>query len=155
MKTKIKSLALLLPIKNKGTLSPKINGKTFTASTNGLQWSGITFTFANDLLKVTFQTDSGSYHIKFAAGKWQPRVTNMPGPSLTSKLIEDGSMLYPAKDMASYTWKDDHTLELVLRYIESPHTERYTCHFDENKVKIEARRSLDFGTVTVIMMQMQ
>ena len=156
LKNKIHSLALPLPIKNKGTLSSKINGKTFSASSNDLHLQKITFTFANDLIKVTFQTDAGSYPINFGAGKWQTGLTNMPGPSLTSKLIEERSMLYPAKIAASYSWKNDHTLELVLRYIESPHTERYTCHFAENKVKIEATRSLDFGkAVTVIEGEIQ
>lgn len=156
LKNKIHSLALPLPIKNKGTLPSKINGKTFIATTNDMHLQKITFSSGSDLLKVLFQTDSGRYSINFSAGKWQPGVTNMPGPSLTSKLIENRSMLYPAKIRASYTWKDDHTLELVLRYIESPHTERYTCHFDERTVKIEARRSLDFGTATtIVMMAMQ
>jgi hypothetical protein len=151
LKNKIRSLALPLPIKNKGSLSPKINGKTFIASTNDLHLQKITFSSTNNLVKVTFQTDAGSYPINFAVAKWQAGITNMPGPSLTSKSIENRSMLYPAKIVASYTWKDDLTLELVLRYIESPHTERYTCHFDENKIKIEAARSFDYGkAVTVI-----
>ena len=54
-------------------------------------------------------------------------------------------MLYPAKIDGSYTWKDDNTLELILRYIESPHTETFTCHFDNGKLTMEVARSFDYG----------
>ena len=69
----------------------------------------------------------------------------MPGPSLTGSAIENRSMIFPSKIAASYTWKDANTLELVLRYIESPHSEIFTCHFHDDKLGIEVARSLDFG----------
>jgi len=45
----------------------------------------------------------------------------------------------------SYTWKDANTLELALRYIESPHSEIFTCHFESGKLNIEVARSFSFG----------
>ncbi len=68
----------------------------------------------------------------------------MPGPSLTTGAIENTTMLYPAKIDGSYTWKDANTLELVLRYIESPHSETFTCHFNNNKLEMEIARSFDY-----------
>ena len=75
----------------------------------------------------------------------------MPEPALTAGMIENNSMIYPAKIRASYTWKDPSTLQLVLRYIESPHTETFTCYFHENKLTMEVARSFDYGRNKVVI----
>ncbi len=145
LKKKINSLALPLPLNHIDGLATKISGKTFTASPNEMHLQNISFTFNNNLCSVKFQMDTANYEITFGTGKWQTAETNMRGPSLTTTAIENTSMLYPAKIAGSYTWKDTNTLQLVLRYIESPHTETYMCRFHDNKLTIEAMRSLDFG----------
>ncbi len=144
LQAKIHSLALPLPAKNIEPVAG-INGKTFAASDNDLGIKSISFGFSKNICHVVFENDTAKYSIDFGSGKWDESETMMHGPSLTSSTIENTSMLYPAKIAAAYTWRDAHTLELVLRYIESPHTETYTCHFDGNKLTIDAARSFDFG----------
>ncbi|HMG66957.1 MAG TPA: serine hydrolase [Chitinophagaceae bacterium] len=146
LKEKIKALALPLPKENKETSESMINGKTFTASANKMHLQKISFNFSDDRCNLTFQTDASNYPVAFGAGKWVEGETNMPGPSLTTAGIENTSMLFPAKIAGSYTWKDANTLELVMRYIESPHTESFICHFHDNKLTMDAIRSLDFGS---------
>ena len=145
LKQKIESLALLPPQKNSQSLSATINGKTFTASSNALHLQRISFDFSNDVCKVKFQVDTATYQIGFGDGKWTSAETNMPEPALTAGLIENNSMIYPAKIMAAYTWKDANTLQLVLRYIESPHTATFICSFHENRLTMEANRSFEYG----------
>src|SRR5258706_5460571 len=151
LKERIKSLALPLPQKNTKALAATIHGKTFTASSNDLLLQNISFNFLNDLCGVKFQTDTATWQIDFGAGKWQPAKTNMPEPALTSALIENNSVIYPAKITGSYTWKDANTLELILRYIESPHTEIFTCHFQGNKLTMEAAKSFDYGKNKIVI----
>jgi hypothetical protein len=55
--------------------------------------------------------------------------------------------LPPPQVAGSYQWIDDNTLELTLRYIESPHTERMICTFDQNKISVEIRYSNQPGKV--------
>jgi len=43
----------------------------------------------------------------------------------------------------SYSWKDDHTLELIIRYIESPHTQTILCHFNGDEMTAEIHNSFD------------
>jgi hypothetical protein len=43
----------------------------------------------------------------------------------------------------SYSWKDDHTLELIIRYIESPHTMTILCHFGGDEMTAEIHNSFD------------
>ncbi len=151
LKERIKKLALPLPQKNTELLTATLNGETFIASSNDLHLQNISFSFSNDLCRVKFQADTANYQITFGGGKWQPGETNMPGPALTAGAIENTSMIYPAKINGGYTWKDVNTLELVLRYIESPHTETFTCHFHDNKLTMEAERSLDFGKNKIVI----
>ena len=127
---KIKTLALPIPAKSKEPLAATISGKTFTVAPNDMHLKNISFNFLNGICEVKFQTDTAAYHFSFTAGKWQTDETNMPGPSLVAKAIENTSMIFPAKIASSYAWTDAHTLQLVLRYIESPHTETFTCHFE-------------------------
>ncbi|HSZ86909.1 MAG TPA: serine hydrolase [Puia sp.] len=147
----ISTLALPVPAKNKEEMQSSINGKTFAVESNKMQIQQIGFDFSNDACKVKLQTDKGNYQFNFGDGKWQFGETNMPGPSLVATSIENFSMLYPAKVAGAYTWKDANTLQLVLRYIESPHSETFTCHFDGNKITIDASRSFDFGRNTMVL----
>jgi len=151
LKEKISSLALPVPQKNAEALATTINEKTFTASSNALHLQSLSFNFANEICNVKFQTDTAAYQVAFGAGKWKSAETNLPQPSLTGGMIENNSMIYPAKVNGAYTWKDANTLELVLRYIESPHTGTFTCHFNGNKLTIEVSRSFDFGRAKTVI----
>jgi hypothetical protein len=145
LKERIQTLALPPPSKNEEPLEKSINGKTFAASTNNLHLQNISFNFSNDICTVEIQTDTTRYQVAFGAGKWQTAETRMPEPALTAGMIANTSMIYPAKIAASYTWRDANTLELVLRYIESPHRETFACHFQDNKLSMDVARSFDFG----------
>jgi hypothetical protein len=94
--------------------------------------SKLSFHFMEDMCHVTLKADSMDYNLAFGAGKWISGETAMPGPSL----LGPARGLLPAKVVGCYSWKDDNTLELVLRYIESPHTERITCTFDGSKILV-------------------
>jgi CubicO group peptidase (beta-lactamase class C family) len=145
LEEKIKTLALPLPAKKTQALAARINGKTFVASPNGLHLQNISFNFSKEVCNVKFQTDSATYQIGFGAGKWKAAQTYMPEPALTAAMIENNSMIYPAKITGTFTWDDTGTLELVLRYIESPHSQIFTCHFHDNKLTIEEAQSFDYG----------
>ncbi len=148
---KIKALALPLPAKNIRPLAASVSGKTFTIEPNKMNLQTISLNFSHDICDVKLQRDTVLFNISFGAGAWRPGVTNIPGPSLTANTIESTDMLFPAKIEGSYTWVDDNTLQLVLRYIESPHAETFTCHFAGNKLTIHVARSLDFGKGKLVL----
>ena len=100
------------------------------------------FDFNDNLCNVTMKTDTATYNLSFGAGKWQKGETTMQGPYLVNaqhKLVGQA----PFKIADDYTWVDDNTLKLVMRYIESPHTEIMICHFDGNKIKLDIGRSFN------------
>jgi CubicO group peptidase (beta-lactamase class C family) len=154
LKEKIRSLSIPIPPKHKSATATKITGKSFAIETNDKHMQNISFSFKKDVCNVTLKTDTATFRFDFAAGEWQSGITNKPAPSLTAGMIENTSMLYPAKILGSYTWQDDNTLKLVLRYIESPHTETFTCHFNENKVTLDLEKSFDYGKNKIVLQGM-
>jgi hypothetical protein len=51
--------------------------------------------------------------------------------------------LPPLKIAGAYRWDDDRTLRLVLRYIESPHTETLICRFDGDRISVTMANSFE------------
>lgn len=138
--------------KSTGTAAENINGKIYTLPPNKFNFKSIAFNAGNNgSYHVTIKADTATYQLDFGAGAWQTAVTNKPGPSLTANAKEIRTMLFPAKIAGSYTWKDEHTLQLTLRYIETPHTERFTCVFNANEVTIRQSNTVEGGKETVII----
>lgn len=152
LQTQLAALALPAPSTAGAKAAAGWNNKTISLDTNKLHLQQLSLHFTSSTCEVTFKTDtSASYTIPFAAKGWQLSQTAKPGPSLTGGAIENRAMIYPAKVAAAYTWKDANTLQLTLRYIESPHTETFLCHADGNGVMVEEQRSNDFGSAKVVM----
>jgi CubicO group peptidase (beta-lactamase class C family) len=120
--------------------------KTYTLKDNSLHLKSITFHPVNSGYKVSFQTDTATYNMEFGNGKWKAGETNMPGPSLLKGAREDFSILQPYKIDGSCTLLDNAgTLQFKLRYIESPHTETITCHFNGDQFSATVEYSYNYG----------
>ncbi|MEJ7677940.1 MAG: hypothetical protein WKG06_08770 [Segetibacter sp.] len=89
------------------------------------------------------KSDSGVYPFRFAANTWQQGETKLKGPYLVSGARNSLAGLPPFKVAAEYTWIDSNTLELVLRYIESPHTQTMLCHFSADNIAVDIKRSFN------------
>lgn len=146
LQARLKALALPPPV-NKPTLASMqaIHAKTFAASSNNAHIKGYVFQFDQGVCHFTLQTDTADYKIDLGGGQWLESMTNKPQQTLTSRGLEDLRFLYPAKITGSYGWRDEKTLDVVLRYIESPHSEHYVFTFDGNKLVSDWQRSFDFG----------
>jgi len=138
LKEKLASLAL--PLQKRGAVSPiipEISGKTFAFKPNESKTETVFFHFMEDMCHTTFRIDNMDYSFTFGAGNWISGETAKPGPSL----LGSASGIPMARVVGSYGWKDENTLELLLRYIESPHTERITCTFAKNQIKVNVAYS--------------
>ena len=123
----------------------RINNIDFTFQPNDLNIRGMHFNFAGSVCKVVVDKDSKKYNFTFEAGKWAAGETLLQGPGLLAKAHEDFSMLSPYKIECSYSWVDDNTLQLKVRYIESPHTETITCHIAANQLNATVEYSYLYG----------
>jgi CubicO group peptidase (beta-lactamase class C family) len=141
---KLASLALLPTPKTNITPAVNVSGKTFAMQANDKKIKSVMFAMQSNKCMLTIQGDAAKYDIQFGNGQWQAGTTTMPGPYLVA--FEKGfyKNMPPLKIMGSYSWKDSHTLELTLRYIESPHTQKMVCAFDGNNVSIDVFNSFEY-----------
>jgi hypothetical protein len=144
LKQRLSSLALPLPAKTEASpIEKNISGKTFSISSNENHGEGISLQFTNNICHLTLKTDTTVYQFAFGSGKWQLGETTKRGPYLVAGAKNNRSGLPAIKIAGAYSWKDPNTLELVLRYIESLHTETTIYHFDQNKILAEIQNSND------------
>jgi len=145
LQQKLKSLSLSI---NKGLDNPSVaslEGKTFIMEPNAQGVQSLKFAFQKNNGQLILKTDTSSYTFNFSADNWQNAETNLPGPYLLNMAKNNLQGLAPFKVAGKYTWLDANTLQLVLRYIESPHSRILLCHFDGDKISLEISNSFDFG----------
>jgi CubicO group peptidase (beta-lactamase class C family) len=131
--------SLSLPLPPKGPTSPvisRVSGKTYALKANTLGFKEMGFTFGNDTCLVTLVSDHAEYQFALGSGQWIAGESMMPGPNLLPANKEKTE-----KVLGCYCWKDEKTLELIVRYIESPHSITLVCHFDKNRISIDTRIS--------------
>lgn len=151
LKQKLSTLALSLPAKSASSLVEKhISDKTFTIAPNEKQIETASFRFKDSICHLTLsigihskKTETDVYKLVFGPGRWKSGETTKYGPYLLPNAKANRVELPPFKVAGSYRWKDETTLELTLRYIESPHAEIIICHFDQNKISIDFQNSID------------
>lgn len=146
-----KNLKEHLAALNLPPLSNNINdnvalSENFMIDKNELNINSISLKSHGKSLDFTLNVDTGKYTFKLASGKWQADKTKMQGPYLLLNAKEDFSILSPYKVEGSYGWKDSSTLQLKLRYIESPHTEIITLHFNDKQLNADVEYSFNYGS---------
>jgi len=91
-----------------------------------------------------------SYPVDVGKGYWKKGFISKPGPLLTVRAVEIRNILFPAKVASGFSWTDDHTLLLKLRYNESPHTEAFTYTFNGNNLTLDEQKSFKPGKKTIM-----
>ena len=156
LKQRLSSLAL--PLLTKGVDSPvaaRVSQKVYAFKPNDLNFESLSFSFMEDMCHVTLNSGKTDYNLTFEAGKWIGGETSLPGPNLLKLAKSHNVGFPPEKVFGCFTWKDENTLELVLRYIESPHTEKITCRFDGKKIAVDIQYSNVHGASKPISGEMR
>ena len=147
-KLKTQLAALALPPRKGASSSADfpINGRTYMLQDNPKKMQSIGFALQEGgIWQITLKDDKGTYTLPFGDGKWMRTETPRSGPSLLTGAQSHDLGLPPFQTAGSFQWIDEKTLELVLRYIEGPHTERMVCHFDGNNIRVEDTNSFEYG----------
>ncbi len=145
LKQRLASLTLQVPVESTNeVMSRKVTGKTFSFTENQKKIQSLSLQFNDDQCVLNLKTDSASFDISFTAGRWQLGETARHGPSIFERAKGSLEGLPPFKIAGAYTWPDDQSLELTLRYIENVHSEKIIFHFDDidkNKVAVDFKAS--------------
>ena len=146
LQQRLSALALPLPAGIANTPEEAtVSGKTYSITPNASHITGLSFSFKEHRCQLSLKTDTATYQLVYGACKWAEGQTTLHGPHLTSPARASLTGLSPFKTVGSYHWKDAHTLELVLRFIESPHTQTIDCHFDQDQLTATIANSFDFA----------
>lgn len=145
LKSSLSSLTLpTYTTKETSPVQQDISGKNILIEENQQNISELSLSFEDDICKMMIKQDTTVYDLMFSPTSWMERETLRHGPSLTARAKANLTGLPPFKVAGNYTWKDNKTLELVLRYIESPNDEKFVFTFQEADVSIEYSTNFNF-----------
>ena len=138
LKGRLESLALPLPGK---TPDPphagELTGKKFIFEENQQYFTSFSLDFRGDICIMNLAMGDDSFTIPLGRGAWINSETGLSGPNIISK----PGILTSNKIAAAYTWTDDNTIEVTIRYIESPHHIKITGSFDGSNAVVKIRYS--------------
>jgi CubicO group peptidase (beta-lactamase class C family) len=124
------------------TLIIPFPSKDFQLQENNQDLKGIHLKFETGTLELALETSKDTYRLPLGAGDWLISTTERRGPGLTNRAANSMVGLPPSIVAGRYKWLDKTRLQLEFRYLESPHTEVWTCKFDGDAVEIEVRTSI-------------
>lgn len=133
--TNLEELKYIPPQMNRSSnVAARISGREFILNDNPFRAKSVSFEFNGDTCLFRLKED-GKPDIKITHGinSWIREGNYKPRPhSLFSlRRIDFDSIV-----AASATWKDENTLVLTWRHIETVHSDSLTCVFDNEKVNI-------------------
>ena len=131
-----------------------LNG-TYILEPNENQIGSVVIQIKDSVCHFIMNTNADTYNFYYGSANWKTGQTNKPGPSLFSAERENFALLSPYKIACNYYWKDEQTLVMEMRYMESPHSETITCHFDGKKLSMDIQYSLDFGKKSTVLTGVQ
>jgi CubicO group peptidase (beta-lactamase class C family) len=134
--TELKALKYVPPqLTGKSPIAASILGKEFILDTNPFNAKSVSFMFTGNTCIFTLK-ENGKPDIIITNGlnNWIRKGNLKPSAhSLFSlRRIDFDSIV-----AASFGWKDDNTLLLTWRYIETVHGDSFTCVFDGDKITIK------------------
>jgi hypothetical protein len=135
---RLEALALPLPAKvNNPPLAASFPEMRYSLGDNSLKVDHLTIAFTGDACNLSLRTGEKVQTIPFGRGEWITSKTELGGPGI---LLRPGA-LSSNRVAGAYTWDNDTTLVLTLRYIESPHHMNLTFRFDAETAEVGVRLS--------------
>jgi len=138
LKKRLMQLKLPLPVKPDSSFKIiSVSGKSFKIDSNEKRIEKISFIQKGSAIALAIKTNMDSYTLNFGNGQWIQGTTTLLGPSLVAGAKNHFEGLPPSQIAGSYRWKGPTTLQMQLRYIDSPHTEIMTFYFDGDKISVD------------------
>ena len=144
LRQRLSSLALPLPagLASSPPLDARWSAQSYRLQPNSLGLQSAHFAFPRDGCVLTLHDGHRAHPLPCGFGKWQRGETALPGTP--PRLISGGAARpgTPFKIAAAAAWQDGNTLELMLRYYETPHHDTITCRFEGDAVQITFMNSM-------------
>jgi hypothetical protein len=138
LENRLLSLALPVPADRPDSpMAVQITGKRFLPWNDPESKGSFSAVFSGDSCLMALNMTGEEKLIPFGRGRWLISETDLEGPNLIRR---PGG---PEKNLiaAAYEWNNDSTLDMIIRYIESPHHIRIKCSFEGDTLILNARLS--------------
>jgi hypothetical protein len=137
LKAKLESLS----IKTSPTPTTSVREKLFSDRVYKLEendQSVETFSvhFEEDQAALAYSTSHGDYTLPLGRDRW-----------LTDNIRENGVIdlhKYSSLIFSSFTWRDEDTLELIIRYVETTFNLIIICRFEGDEIILEQKKNVSF-----------
>ncbi|WP_194974822.1 serine hydrolase domain-containing protein [Aquiflexum lacus] len=140
----LKNLSLVsLKSKSNKKLEKEISNNTYHIDKQNNIVSQFNLEFLKDKSRLTLKVGEDSYEFLLSSGEWVLGTTVRKGPNLFHFAQNQLEGLAPFKVAGSYAWKDAETLEIKLKYYESPHTETILITFEGDMAKMVFSNSFE------------
>ena len=141
---KEKLAALMLPFPDGQKASPtaaRVSQKSYVVAENAMGVTGISLAFEEDACGFTLTDAKGEHRVKCGIGRWTEGETDLSAVPL--KLVPTkGPAEMMMKVAASGAWADENTFVMRWQFIETAHYDLVTCHFMDDTLRVEFKRSL-------------
>lgn len=144
LKSKLSQLQLKALVQEKAISSSIWNNPTIHLEKNALNVEQIGFQFEGEQLTLTLTDNKQQKHYLPAGhGTWAMTSTEMPGPYLLRAAKANLEGQSPFKVASSYRWINQNTMEISLRFFESPHHWVWICQLENGQLNMEIKNSFD------------
>ena len=117
-------------------------GKKFMLEKNPLEFTSFKINKTEKGFVAEIGTkDQKTHQIPLGLNKWELSENRMIGPYSLRSVPAHLETFAPFKVAGNYVWKDENTIEMTIRYIESPHHWKITYQVQGDKLKLTAINS--------------
>ena len=138
LEERLATLALPVPSDRPDSpLAQQISGQRFLPWNEPGSQGFFSAVFSGDTCQIALNMNGEVHNIPFGRGRWLVSETGLEGPSLIRR---PGG---PERNLiaAAYEWSNDSTLDMIIRYIESPHHIGIRCSFEGDTLILNSRLS--------------
>ena len=144
LSNKLRQLQLVAPPQENSVALTNWSNTSVQLDKNALNVEQIAFQFVGEKLNLQLTDNKQQKHlIPVGHGAWEMTSTEMPGPYLLRAAKANLEGQAPFKVASSYRWINQNTMEITLRFFESPHHWVWTCQVENGQFKMEVKNSFD------------
>jgi CubicO group peptidase (beta-lactamase class C family) len=122
-------------------IADSLSNRVFHLASNVLGIDTLAILPARDSCTLLFRYGNLRQRISFGATSWMNGATELPGPALLRGRMPQGAGKDAWRVAGACRWKDGETLELTLKYLETPHTVTVECRFTGRRIEVVVHAS--------------
>jgi CubicO group peptidase (beta-lactamase class C family) len=119
-----------------------ISGKVYKIEANALHAQTVSFLFSKNTCTFILKDTQGEHRILCGLNGWAKGETALPGTPPRFTPVSNPKK-GREKVAAFGTWTDPNTFVMTWSYFETPHADTVTCQFQEDKVRIAFKSSIE------------